>query len=597
MQFSFSDLLFIGMYFVISLGLGLLFGKKGGSSLSEYFLSGRKAPWWLAGTGMVATTFAADTPLAVAGLVGKYGIAGNWVWWSSATGGMLTVFFFARLWRRAGVLTDLEFIEKRYSGRAATYLRGFKAVYFGLIINALVIGWVNLAMMKIFAVVLPDISSELAVILLATITMIYVGITGLWGVAVADVFQFSVAMTGSFILAYFAVNHPSVVDAGGLLAALPNQYFSFFPDVGSSTTGVGSGSILYGLSWFSFFALVGVQWWASWYPGAEPGGGGYIAQRIMSAKSEKDGVLAVLWFVIAHYAVRPWPWILAGLAALVIYPDLSEAQRESGYVYLMRDVLPSPFKGLLIAAFAGAYMSTISTQINWGASYLVNDFYLRFVNPVDDEKERIKIARFSGILILAFSLIVSFYILTSVGDAWMLLLEFGAGTGIVLILRWYWWRINAKVEIVSLIIPAAGSLCLRVILPAMYPALFGEGGEYAVFGEFPNSLVINTVATLIGVLVATRFTKPDDQKTLESFYRQVRPGGPGWASFGEIAKPGLFYGLIPGWISGTLVVYGALFLGGAILFEKTTDMYFLIVSLPVVITVAYLAIRKDFKGG
>lgn len=591
MDFSATDIVFLILYFVISLGLGLLLGKKGGSSLSEYFLSGRRAPWWLAGTGMVATTFAADTPLAVAGLVGQYGIAGNWVWWSGAVGGMLTVFFFARLWRRSGVLTDLEFIELRYGGVGASILRGFKAIYFGLVINALVIGWVNLAMMKILAVVFPGFSPEIAVSFLAFFTMIYVGVTGLWGVAVADMFQFIVAMTGSVVLAWFAMHHEAVIEAGGLLSALPPGTFRFFPDIGA---GANSSADVYGISWIAFITFIGVQWWASWYPGAEPGGGGYIAQRIMSARSEKEGVFAVLWFVIAHYAVRPWPWILAGLAALVIYPDLPVGEKESGYVMLIKDVLPSPFRGLLVAAFAGAYMSTISTQINWGASYLINDFYLRFINRTGEERERIIAARISGLLILIFSLLVSFFILKTVGGAWMILLEFGAGTGVVLILRWYWWRVNALSEIVSMLIPAAGTIMLRFLLPAMYPESFSGDGALVYLTEFPVSLLINTIATLMGVLLTIYIAGPESAEVLQEFYRKTRPTGPGWKLFGY--SPNIPWNLILGWVSGVILVYSFLFFGGKLIFDQTVEALFLSGLIVTSVIVLWIVVKTDFKG-
>ena len=383
MEFTWLDILLIVIYFIITFTLGLSFSSRAGKGLGEYFLAGRSAPWWIAGTGMVATTFAADTPLWVSGQVANLGVAGNWLWWGMAAGAMLTVFFFARLWRRAGVLTDLELIQIRYSGPLVGFLRGFKSIYYGLFLNCIIIAWVNLAMLKVFKVTLgPELATG-ALLFCALATMVYVTFAGLWGVAVADAFQFSVAMIGAILLAFLAANHETVQAAGGIRAALPDHVFSFFPDF-NSFLGLGEGpgqTGVFRIPFIVFLAFAGVQWWAAWYPGAEPGGGGYIAQRIMSAKDERHGVLATLWFVVANYCLRTWPWVLAALAALILFPELPAALKEEGYVYLMRDVLPSPLKGLMLAAFVGAYMSTISTQLNWGGSYLINDLYKEFVKP------------------------------------------------------------------------------------------------------------------------------------------------------------------------------------------------------------------------
>ena len=371
MTLALSDWLIIALYFVVSAAIGLAYTRRAGQSLADYFVTGRSLPWWLAGTSMVATTFAADTPLAVAGLVAKYGVAGNWLWWNGAISGILTVFFFSRLWRRAGVLTDVEFAELRYGGRPAAALRGFRGLYLALPINLIIMGWVTRAMVTILGITL-DINPWVAAIVLFGITALYSVLAGLWGVIVTDVFQFVVAMGGSILLAVLAVEWigglDSLVDQSARHFGSAEAAFSVLPPTEQAW-----------LPLSTLLVFLAVQWWAAWYPGAEPGGGGYVVQRILSAKDERHGLLATLWFNIAHYALRPWPWILVGLVAAIRYPDL--ANPEEGYVRVMVDVLPSPFKGLMLAAFAAAYMSTISTHLNWGASYLVNDVYLRFIRP------------------------------------------------------------------------------------------------------------------------------------------------------------------------------------------------------------------------
>jgi SSS family solute:Na+ symporter len=561
MTFEYTDWIVVALYFLISFSLGLFLSRRGGESLSSYFLSGRKAPWWLAGTGMVATTFAADTPLAVAGLVGNHGVAGNWIWWCSAAGGMMTVFFFARLWRRSGVLTDLEFIELRYSGRAAAALRGFKAVYFGLLINAVVIGWVNLAMVKIFTVLFPSLNPTLSVILLSAGTAIYVIASGLWGIAAADAFQFFIAMGGTILLAVYAVHSPAIVAAGGMAGALPEHTLNFFPVINSDPAGLG-----YQMPLIVFLAFMAIQWWASWYPGAEPGGGGYIAQRIMSARNEREGFFATLWFVVAHYCLRPWPWIMTGLAALILYPDLPAAQKEEGYVYLMRDSLPSPAKGLLIAAFLGAYMSTLATQLNWGASYLLNDLYRRFLVKKGDEKSYLRMARVITILILILSLYVTFNLLETISGAWEMLLEFGAGSGFVLILRWYWWRINAISEFVSMLVPAAIVIVMRFVAPLIYP----NNQLLQDLSRFPISLYFVVGATVLAVMITVVLTPPERPEVLQRFYNTVRPPGPGWRAVSGTSGESLRMHFI-GWISGTVMIYSLLFLTGSLLLGRDTE--------------------------
>ena len=367
------DWTIIVAYFVVSAAIGIGLSGRGGRSVSDYFLSGRRLPWWLAGTSMVATTFAADTPLAVAGLVARNGIAGNWIWWSAAFGSMLTVFFFARLWRRAGILTDVEFAELRYTGRPAAILRGFRALYLGLPINCVIMGWVNLAMAKILSVTLGW-DQLTAVLISLAITGVYSALSGLWGVVVTDFVQFAFAMIGTTALAWFALQLPEIGGLSGLVARVPPGTLEFVPSFSNDVT---AGATLVALPLASFFTYVAVQWWSSWYPGQEPGGGGYIAQRMMSAKDERHSLFATLWFTVAHYCVRPWPWIIVGLVSMVLYPTITDT--EAGYAMVIRDHLPEGWRGLLLGAFFAAYMSTISSQLNWGTSYIVNDFYRRFL--------------------------------------------------------------------------------------------------------------------------------------------------------------------------------------------------------------------------
>ncbi|HEV8454643.1 MAG TPA: sodium:solute symporter family protein, partial [Gemmatimonadales bacterium] len=449
MRLTGSDWLIIAVYFIVSAAIGLAYTRKASRSLTDYFVSGRALPWWLAGTSMVATTFAADTPLAVSGFVAKYGVAGNWLWWNGAFSSVLTVFFFSRLWRRAGVLTDVEFAELRYGGRPAAVLRGFRALYLALPINLIIMGWVTRAMVTILQVTL-NVNPWYAAILLFAVTALYSVFSGLWGVIVTDAFQFAVAMGGTIFLAVLAVK-----SVGGLDVVVEKAAAHF----GSTDAAFG---VLPPLdqAWLPLSTLLiflCVQWWAAWYPGQEPGGGGYVVQRILSAKDERHGLLATLWFTIAHYALRPWPWILVGFVGLIRYPGL--ANPEEGYVRVMVDVLPSPFKGLLLAAFAAAYMSTISTHLNWGASYLVNDVYLRFLKPDASPRAQVFASRTATAVLMVCSLVVMSF-LSSVEQGWKLLIGLGAGTGLVFILRWYWWRVNAWSEISAMAASFVTSLVL-----------------------------------------------------------------------------------------------------------------------------------------
>src|SRR5215204_2751770 len=498
MKLILSDWLIIAVYFLVSAGIGLAYTRKAGRSLEDYFVSGRSLPWWLAGTSMVATTFAADTPLVVAGLVAKYGVAGNWLWWNGAFSGVLTVFFFARLWRRAGVLTDVEFAELRYGGRPAAVLRGFRALYLALPINLIIMGWVTRAMVTILGVTL-NVNPWRAAILLFGVTALYSIFSGLWGVIVTDAFQFVVAMGGTILLAVFAV------DSVGGLPILAEKAAAHFGST-DAAFGVLPGADQAWLPLSTLLIFLGVQWWAAWYPGQEPGGGGYVVQRILSAKDERHGLLATLWFTIAHYALRPWPWILVGFVGVLRYPGLENP--EEGYVRVMVDILPSPLKGLLLAAFAAAYMSTISTHLNWGASYLVNDVYLRFIRPDAPVRSQVFASRLATGLLMILSLGVM-AVLNSVEQGWKILIGLGAGTGLVFILRWYWWRVNAWSEISAMVASFVTSLTLT---------RFGHSMSDTGTPDYAFTMLTTVAVSTVVWLAVTFLTAPESDATLDRFY-------------------------------------------------------------------------------
>jgi Na+/proline symporter len=547
------DWLIIAGFLIFSLLIGLYFRKKASKSMESYFLGDRSMPWLVAGISMVATTFAADTPLAVTELVGLNGISGNWLWWSFLAGGMLTTFFFAKLWRRAGVLTEIELIELRYSGKPAALLRGFKALYLGLLMNVLVIGWVNLAMLTILTEFFgfDAMTNYLILAGLMLLAAAYTALSGIWGVAVTDVVQFCFAMVGTVILAYIVVNSPQIGGISGLMEALPPSTFQFLPEIGPG----GSGAETLAISAGAFFAYMGVQWWSSWYPGQEPGGGGYVAQRMMSTKTEKGAVYATLLFQVAHYCLRPWPWIIVALCCLVLYPQLEGTGLRVGYVRAMKDFLPTGLKGMLLAAFLAAYLSTISTQLNWGASYIVNDFLRRFTMRERSERVYVWASQVVTLLLMVTGLVVTFFI-TSISGVWQFVLECGAGLGLVLILRWYWWRINAWSEITATIAPF---LAYAV-------------SHYALDMVFPNSFFLTVGFTTIAWIVVTYLTVPEKNETLKRFYQQVRPDG-FWAIPGsgiEVAESNM-RPLFICWLSAVAFTYGVLFLTGKILFAQWND--------------------------
>jgi len=572
MKLSTLDWTVIAAYFLFNLGIGLYYARRAGGSTSEFFLSGRNVPWWLAGTSMVATTFAADTPLAVTGFVARNGIAGNWLWWNFVMSGILTVFLYARLWRRAGVMTDIEFAELRYSGKPAAFLRGFRALYLGLPINCIILGWVNLAMVKILEITLgvDKPRAILIVIGMLLFTAFYTAISGLWGVLVTDLFQFALKMSMVIVLAILAVNAVGGIDAlktkiGAMDAATGSgSRLAFFPEFGSVW-----------MPAITLFVYLAVIWWSTWYPGAEPGGGGYIAQRIFSAKNEKHGLLATLWFNIAHYALRPWPWILTALASLILYPTLVD--KESGYIKTLLDpnVFPTYLRGFMLAAFAAAYMSTIGTQLNWGASYVINDFYRRFIQRDSSEKHYVIASQIVTVLLMIASLVVTFY-MESIGGAWKLLLVTGAGTGTVLLLRWFWWRINAWSEVSAMICAAVVSIFLQAVLK-------WDSDRPLDFAY----LMLVTVGTTTVVWVAVTFmTSPEPMETLVAFYRRVRPEGPGWngiaarAELSQAHAQGRLSLQFANWILGCALIYGTLFGIGKLIFKEwVTGLLFLLVAI------------------
>ncbi len=540
----------IAAYFLFNLLIGFYYKRKAGSNTTEFFLSGRNVPWWLAGTSMVATTFAADTPLVVTGLVARNGIAGNWLWWNMVASGMLTVFLFSRLWRRSGMTTDIELAELRYSGKPAAFLRGFRSVYLGVVMNCIILGWVNLAMVKILMLVLGVSKDEglWIVIGIIALTSFVSTLSGLWGVLVTDLFQFAIKMTMVIVLGVEAVRAVGgVASMKAKLGGEGSAFLSFVPDLNSVW-----------MPAVTFFVYIAVNWWATWYPGAEPGGGGYVAQRMFSAKDERNSLLATLWFNIAHYALRPWPWVVTAMASVILYPHLADP--ETGYIRVMIDYLPASLRGVMVAAFAAAFMSTIGTQLNWGASYLVNDFYRRFLRGGEAEHHYVRVSQIATVLLTVISAVITHY-MDSIGGAWKLLLVTGAGTGSVLILRWYWWRINAWSEVSAMAAAFVVSITLQTV--------FHLDSDDPV--QFAHIILITVGITTVIWLSATFLTRPESDATLLGFYRRVRPSA-GWGPVAKLAPDvrvshDLGRNLID-WLCGCVMIYGALFGIGRIILEN-----------------------------
>jgi Na+/proline symporter len=583
MVLELTDWIIVVIFLGITLYIGLKFKNKASGSLTDFFLAGRNLPWYIAGISMVATTFAADTPLWVAEVIKKNGVSGNWLWWNMLIGGMLTTFFFAKMWRKANVLTELEFLELRYSGRVAKFFRKFKSVYLGIFFNTIIIGWVNAAMIKILMIFL-DIDYQTAFLyigILMVLIAIYSTLSGLLGVAITDALQFILAMGGCIVLAVIMLNSEQVGGMVGLKEKLPEWRFDFFPDINNGGSAIGT----FGLTIGAFFSFVAIQWWASWYPGNEPGGGGYISQRMMSTKSEKDAVFATLFFQIAHYALRPWPWIIVGLCALVVYPNLAMEEAGNGFVMAMRDFMPTGLRGLIFTAFLGAYMSTISTQLNWGASYLTNDLYKRHKeekgNEIPQEK-LVKVGKLFTVLIMAIALIITSFIETIDGAARFLIAS-SAGLGAVLILRWYWSRINIWSEISATLAPILGYTISKYFIAPLFELEVTPNVYINNFVSNEGVLLCTTLFTTIIWLVVTFLTKPEKDETLKKFYLQVEPEG-AWNSVKEKLNINKTKSQIPAliicWISATALTYSTLFLIGKIIFQ---DYYYALINLIVAI--------------
>ncbi len=557
---------------LINLAIALSFASKAGKSLEDFFLSGRKLPWYIAGVSMVATTFAADTPLAVTEIVNKQGISGNWLWWNFLIGGLLTTFFFAKLWRRAGVVTELEFINIRYSGISAKILRVFKVFYHGLFMNAIIIGWVNLAFISILQVFF-DLPKEEALLYTGGVMLfvaIYSSLSGLWGVVLNDVVQFFIAMFGCIILAYFVLASEDIGGVDGLVQKLPEGSLNFFPTLGDSLQG---NATILTLSIGSFLAYACFQWWATWYPGAEPGGGGYIAQRMMSAKDEKNAVWATLFFQIAHYCIRPWPWIIVGLCTIVLYPELGADEKRLGYIMTIKEFMPPGYRGLLLVGLFAAYMSTISTQLNWGASYVVNDFYKPFIDKLASGKKQVAISRITTIVLMLFSLAVTTQ-MDSISGVWQFIIECGAGLGLVLILRWYWWRINAWTEIAATILP--------------FVAFFIAQQMDLVF---PNSFFFVLSITTIGWLIVAFVSPATDEETLDKFIQKVKPSG-SWGRRASINQGKLRYAFLS-WGSSVIMVYSILFGMGKLIFKDWMMALIFLAVACVAFTILRYAMQRE----
>jgi Na+/proline symporter len=563
--FSFSplDIGIIAASIAISFLPAIFFAKRAGQSTSEFFTSGRAAPWWLVGVSMVATTFSTDTPNLVTNMVRERGVAENWLWWSFLLTGMLTVFFYARLWRRSGVLTDLEFYEIRYSGKAATFLRGFRAVYLGLFFNCVIMATVNLAAAKIANVVLGwPMGRTLAVC--GVMTIFFASVSGLWGVLVTDSIQFMITMSGTFAVTWFALKQPAVGGMSGLLTKIPARTLALLPDFGDWSVALAV-----------FVIPLTVQWWSVWYPGAEPGGGSYIAQRMLASRSEKDAVTGTLLFNVMHYALRPWPWILTALASTLVFPTLHDIAvafpyvdssligNDVAYPAMMR-FLPAGFLGLVVAGTLAAYRSTIETHLNWGTSYLVHDFYRRFLRKGESERHYVLVGRLTtaGLMVCAGFLT---YALGTAKEAFDLILSVGAGTGLIYLLRWFWWRVSAWSEIAAMassFIVAIGFFIARK-----------NGLEVASH----ISLLVTVGVTTVVWVAATLLAPPTDRATLIRFYELVRPSGAGWASVraesaATPAPDSLAQGVL-GWVCGCSFVYSALFGTGSLLYGRMPQFY------------------------
>ncbi len=569
-HFATIDWVIISVSIAVSFLPALFFWRRASSGTGEFFTAGRAAPWWLVGISMVATTFSTDTPNLVTNMVRERGVSENWLWWSFLLTGMMTVFFYARLWRRSGVLTDLEFYEIRYSGKAAKVLRGFRAVYLGLLFNCVIMATVNLAAAKIANVVLGW-PMERTLIVCGVMTIFFASVSGLWGVLVTDSIQFGITMTGTFAVAYFALQQPAVGGLAGLMAKVPARTLALLPDFGDWTVAA-----------TVFVIPLTVQWWSVWYPGAEPGGGSYIAQRMLASKTEKDAVVGTLLFNVMHYALRPWPWIIVALCSTLVYPQLSDIATAMPYLKpsligndlaypAMMKFLPAGFLGLVVAGTLAAYRSTIETHLNWGTSYLVHDFYRRFLSPGKSEKHYVLIGRLTTAALMVCAALMT-YALGTAKEAFDLILSIGAGTGLLYLLRWFWWRVSAWSEIsamASSFIVALGFFIARK-----------NGLEVASH----VSLLITVATTSVVWFVVTLLAPPADRETLEKFYKLVRPAGPGWkpiaATSGVVAAGDSIAASMLAWVLGCTFVYAGLFGTGSLLYGRMPQFYMWLAAFP-----------------
>ena len=577
-ELSVIDKIIIVFFFVLVLTIGFAVSKRSSKNTSEYFLSGRTLPWWLLGLSMVATTFSTDTPNLVTDIVRTNGVSGNWVWWVFLLTGLLTVFVYAKLWRRSDVATDMEFYELRYSGKAGRFLRGLRSVYLGIIFNVLAMAGVTLAAIKIGAIML-DLSAIETVLYAGGVTLIFSTAGGFRGVVYTDFILFFTAMAGSIGAAIYLVNLPEV---GGVSSIMSNEAISekisMFPDLSDKET-----------LWTLLIIPFAVQWWSSWYPGAEPGGGGYIAQRMLAAKNENHALGATLFFNVMHYALRPWPWIIVALASLIVYPDLaslseafpniSEDKLGQDLAYpAMLTLLPTGLLGLVLASLISAYMSTISTHLNWGSSYVVNDFYLQLINKNASQKELVNVGRFSVVILMIISSVIAI-LLTNALQLFDIILMFGAGTGSIFILRWFWWRINAWSEIAAML--SSGIISIALTNESLFNLIFNDDG-FPAYMKFPFIVLVTTSIWLI----VTFITPADEKETLIKFYKKTKPGGPGWNKIKEhitmsdekeewIVPKGIICMII-----GCLTIYSALFSTGYFIYgEIISALIFLLVTI------------------
>jgi SSS family solute:Na+ symporter len=555
------DWIIVLVSIVVSFLPAVILAKRAGSSTAEFFTSGRSAPWWLVGVSMVATTFSTDTPNLVTNLVREKGVANNWAWWSFLLTGMMTVFFYARLWRRSNVLTDLEFYEIRYSGRASTFVRGFRAVYLGLFFNCVIMASVNLAAAKIANVMLGWPMWQ-TLLICAVLNVAFAATSGLWGVLVTDFIQFGIAMAGAFAAAYYSLQQPEVGGLVGLFSKLPPQTLHLLPDFND-----------WGLTLSVLIIPLTVQWWSVWYPGAEPGGGSYIAQRMLASKSENDALAGTLFFNFAHYAIRPWPWIITGLCSILVFPELSDIARTFPYVDpklighdmaypAMLKFLPAGFMGLMIAGMLAAYVSTISTHLNWGTSYLVHDLYRRFVKEGATEAHYVMVGRLVTALLMVLAAGLTF-VLDSARQSFELLMSIGAGTGLLYLLRWFWWRVSAWCEIAAMVTSFLIALGFFV------------AGKAGMVVPSHITLIVGVVITTAVWVTTAYLAPPTDSDKLESFYALVRPAGPGWKVIRDRTGLPASADSLPmamlGWILGCAFVYAALFGAGSFLYGNTAQ--------------------------